>query len=207
VRSGVVGGAKGAASVTEDDELLTPLERRRKKYLKRKRNTKRREDETLEKLASFKESIISANIPNKPREKTKVNDEVKLDNVTATNEEMDGENEMLSGLLKREFEVEGEELEHDTWLSHRIKFTRRPQDFDHMARTDDVNDYVIFDAREAQKSGSKGGSSSSSSSRGRDRDRDRDDRDKEKSSSSNSLGIDASEWNSGSSRQKRKERD
>jgi len=109
---------------------------------------------------------------------------------------MDGENEMLAGLLKREFEIEENELDHDAWLKHRIKFKRRPQELDLMARNEDINDYAVFDPRE--QNNSKGGSS-------RHRDREKSER------SSNSLGIDESEWNSGSSNRhnsnKNKERD
>jgi len=73
--------------------------------------------------------------------------------------EVPEEGEVYQGGLQPKAEELIIEEDNDTWLSHQITFIKRPQDFDPMARSEDVNDYAIIDPREIRAKGGGGHSS------------------------------------------------
>jgi len=115
----------------ENNELLTPLQRKRQQYIQRNRHTKQRSEDTLTKLAKFQESLQAAKanlhsetqVPEAPSEKPK-------------------NNEKMESLID---EDDDDDINDKSWMTHQVKFVRRPQDYDPMARNQDQYEYAVFD--------------------------------------------------------------
>lgn len=134
------------------DDLLSPLERKRQKYLRRKKTTRKREKDTLDKLASFRSKIMTKHAEKKQKNEEKMKENVKeFSKNSNDSNQKDAYHKQQNKLDITANDITEDDVERDlndgNWITHQIRFIHRPQDFDPMARNVDLYEYEVLDPR------------------------------------------------------------